>query len=261
MRYFLQKGKLTGPKRSNFVRLPSSVEIHTRSKTKHLRDLLQKMQRWRPRANAFCDFSTSPVQSTVPATEKWGQVIRSAAPVMQNHLSKPEELMLQNATPLRKSAPWPANMSDGDISCTVPAKRSASLQIFFKRPTPALAFWVRHVLRATVAGTFSTSLLPKVLRAQSISNLFTSKCPALCEHLNLQERSGAEVLLTFWLRNVLRATAPCIFQHLKFQKWSKVLRSWGIFNMINYFGMVFAPQRHAFFNMSICKSDPNPKCF
>ena len=108
MRYFLQKGKLTGPKRSNFVRLPSSVEIHTRSKTKHLRDLLQKMQRWRPRANAFCDFSTSPVQSTVPATEKWGQVIRSAAPVMQNHLSKPEELMLQNATPLRKSAPWPA---------------------------------------------------------------------------------------------------------------------------------------------------------
>ena len=31
--------------------------------------------------------------------------IRSAAPVTQNHLSKPTDLMFQNATPLRKSAP------------------------------------------------------------------------------------------------------------------------------------------------------------
>ena len=45
----------------------------------------------------------------------------------QNNLSKPKDLMLQNATPLRKSAPWPPNMSDGDVSCTVPATRTASL--------------------------------------------------------------------------------------------------------------------------------------
>ena len=31
--------------------------------------------------------------------------LRSAAPVTQNHLCKPTDLMLQNATPLRKSAP------------------------------------------------------------------------------------------------------------------------------------------------------------
>ena len=31
---------------------------------------------------------------------------------------KPEGLMLQNATPLRKSAPWPPNMCDGGVSCT-----------------------------------------------------------------------------------------------------------------------------------------------
>ena len=41
--------------------------------------------------------------------QKWKveccQVIRSAAPVTQNHLSKPTDLMLQNGTPLRKSAP------------------------------------------------------------------------------------------------------------------------------------------------------------
>ena len=31
--------------------------------------------------------------------------MRSAAPVTQNHLSKPEELMLQSATPLRNQRP------------------------------------------------------------------------------------------------------------------------------------------------------------
>ena len=37
--------------------------------------------------------------------EKVGQVIRSPAPVTQNHLSKNDDLMLQNATILRKSTP------------------------------------------------------------------------------------------------------------------------------------------------------------
>ena len=59
------------------------------------------VQRWRPRTNGFCDFSSPCVQSTAPATKKWGQVTRSAATVKQNHLSKPEDLMLQNATRLR----------------------------------------------------------------------------------------------------------------------------------------------------------------
>jgi len=49
---------------------------------------------------------------------------------MQNHLSKPEDMMLQNATPLRKSAPGPPNSSDEHVSCTAPAKC----------PTPAIVF-------------------------------------------------------------------------------------------------------------------------
>ena len=59
--------------------------------------------------------------SNAAATKKWGQVIRSAAPVTQNHLGKP----LQNATPLGK----PPDMSAGDVSRTAPATRNASLQI------------------------------------------------------------------------------------------------------------------------------------
>ena len=54
------------------------------------------VQRWRPRTNALCDFSTPPVESTVPATKNRCQVMRSAAPVTQNHLRKSTYLMLQN---------------------------------------------------------------------------------------------------------------------------------------------------------------------
>ena len=76
--------------------------------------------------------------------QKWKveccQVIRSAAPVTQNHLSKPTDLMLQNGTPLRKSAPWPPNISDEHVFCTAPATENASLQILFKCPTPAILF-------------------------------------------------------------------------------------------------------------------------
>ena len=56
-----------------------------------------------------------------------------------NHLSKPTDLMLQNATPLRKSAPWPPNISH-DHGLTAPATENASLQILFKCPTPAIVF-------------------------------------------------------------------------------------------------------------------------
>ena len=69
---------------------------------------------------------------------KWCQVTRSAASVTQNHLSKPEDLMLQNATPLRKSAPGPPNSSDELVSCTAPATENA--WILFKNPTPAIVF-------------------------------------------------------------------------------------------------------------------------
>ena len=48
--------------------------------------------------------------------------------------------MLQNATPLRKSAPGPPNNSDEHVSCSAPATENASLQILFNCPTPAIVF-------------------------------------------------------------------------------------------------------------------------
>ena len=244
-------------KQSNSARLPSKMESWVQS--------------WQPHPNAFCDFSSPPVESTAPATKKWCQVIRSAAPVTQNHLSKPEDLMLQNAAPLRKSAPGPPNSSDEDVSCAAPATENASLQILFKCPTPAIVFgnatkpsrfahfwqgaqslapatlkrnlnvqkwsvpgvfctfWLRNVLRATTACTFSTSQLPKVVRTCGVLYIFTSKCASRHNGVHFFDistsKSGPNVVVfcTFWLRNVLRATTACTFLT---SQLPKVVREW-----------------------------------
>ena len=119
-------------------------------------------------------------------------------------------------------------------------------------------FWLRNVLRATTACTFSTSEPPKVVRAWCVLYILTSKCAsrhngvhffdistsrsgprppvfntfdfemrfapqrrALFRHLNFQKWSEPLVFCTFWLRNVLPATTACTFRHLNFQKWSE----------------------------------------
>ena len=107
-------------------------------------------------------------------------------------------------------------------------------------------FWLRNVLRATTACTFSTSQLPKVVRPWCALYILTWKCAsrhngvhffdiatsksgpklvcfahfdlemwfapqrhALFRHRNFQKWSEAGVLCTFWLGNVLRATTAC----------------------------------------------------
>ena len=114
-----------------------------------------------------------------------------------------------------------------------------------------LTFWLRNVLRATTACTFSTSELPKVARTFGALNIFTSKCAsrhngvhffdispaksgphlvcfahfdlqmcfapqrrALFPHLTCQKWSAPGVFCTFWLANVLRATTACNFSSL-----------------------------------------------
>ena len=109
-------------------------------------------------------------------------------------------------------------------------------------------FWLRNVLRATTACTFSTSQLPKVVRNGCALYIFTWKCAsrhngvhffdiatpksgphlvcfvhfhfemcfapqrrALFRHLNCQKWSATGVLCTFSLGNMLRATTACTF--------------------------------------------------
>ena len=127
-------------------------------------------------------------------------------------------------------------------------------------------FWLGNVLRATTARTFSTSQLPKVVREWCVLCILTSKCAsrhngvhffdiwtsksganiwcvvhfdlemcfapqrrALFQHLNCQKWSGAGVLCTFWLGNVLRATTARTFST---SQLPKVVRTPGVFHIL-----------------------------
>ena len=72
---------------------------------------------------------------------------------------------------------------------------------------------------------------------------FAPQRRALFRHLNFQKRSEAEVLCTFWLRNVLRATTACTFFDISTSKSGPKLRCFVHFD----FEMCFAPQRRALF--------------
>ena len=61
------------------------------------------------------------------------------------------------------------------IPCACHAKRHLNLQKW-SEPLVFLTFWLRNVLRATNACTFSTSQLPKVVRRWCVLYILTSKC-------------------------------------------------------------------------------------
>ena len=135
--------------------------------------------------------------------------------------SKAEDLMLQNATHLRKSMPWPPDMSDEDVSCTVPATQNAFLQILFKLQTShpycrfwncykTLAFWltcgeVQNPLRLPRKGTIQR---PKVVRTWCVLTFWLrhalcATAAGLFEEVNFQRCSDNEVFWTFWLGHVV----------------------------------------------------------
>ena len=111
-----------------------------------------------------------------------------------------------------------------------------------------LTFWLGNVLRATTACTFSTSQLPKVVRALvrfvhfDFEVCFAPQGRALFRHLNFQKWSGPGAFCAFWLRNVLRATRACTFST---SQLPKVVRAWCVLNFD--FEVCFAPQRRALF--------------
>ena len=154
--------------------------------------------------------------------------------------------------------------------------------------------WLRSVLRATTAYTFSTSEPPKMVRTPSVLDILTSKCAsrhngvrffdiwtsksganmwcfvhfdlemcfapqrrALFQHLDFQKWSEPLVLCTFSLRNVLRATTACTFST---SQLPKVVRTPGVLYILTW----KCASRHNgvhFFDISTSKSGPRPPVF
>ena len=152
------------------------------------------------------------------------------------------------------------------IPCACHAERHLNVQKSSEHVV-LFTFWLRNVLRATTAYTFSSSQLPKMVRSWCVLYILTSKCasrhngvhffdistsksgPGMCfshfdfemcfapqrrtlfRHLNFQKWSGAGVSCTFWLRNVLRATMACTFST---SQLLKTLRSWGVLYILTW---------------------------
>ena len=141
--------------------------------------------------------------------------------------------MLQNAAPLRNSAPGPPNISDERVSCTAPATRDASLRLpsFLKLPQ-----------------------YPHVLLTFDKAHTHTHTTPCTCHkerHLNVHKWSKPASLLHCWLGHVLRATAACVFST---PQLPKVLRTLACFYHFNFqMQMCFPPQRRAIFHHSSCQ--------
>ena len=166
-------------------------------------------------------------------------LVWSAAPVKQNHLSKPEELMLQKTTHLRISAPRSPNVSDGDAFCTVPAMRNACLQSLFKRPAAAM---VLKLLQNTHAWlTFDKVQNPLRLPRKTASGpqkLFQDhKFLPLLTSKRLSRQSDVHFFST--------STS------------TKVLRAWGALYVLTS-KCASCHSRLHFVNSSPAKSVPNP---
>ena len=123
--------------------------------------------------------------------------------------------------------------------------------------------WLRSVLRATTAYTFSTSEPPKMVRTPSVLDILTSKCASrhngvrFFRHLNFQKWRKHVVFCTFWLGNVLRATTTCAFST---SRLPKVVRTPSVLYILTS----KCASRHNsvhFFDIATSKSGPNPWCF
>ena len=88
------------------------------------------------------------------------------------------------------------------------------------------------MLRVTTACTFSTSV----------------------GHLEVQKWPEPEVICTFWLANVLRATRACTFST---SQLPKVVRACGVLYSLTS-KMCFAPKRRAIFHLSSGQLAPHP---
>ena len=101
------------------------------------------------------------------------------------------------------------------IPCACHAKRHLNLQKW-RVHVVLCTFWLRNVLRATTACTFSTSQLPKVVPSMCVLYVltFAPQRRALFRHLNFQKWSENGVFCTFKLRNVLHAATACNFSSL-----------------------------------------------
>ena len=104
-------------------------------------------------------------------------------------------------------------------------------------PVSFSTFWLKNVLRATVACNFAGSQLPKLVLHWGVLSILAYKCASRhsgVHFLDIWTSKSAptpSVFFAFSLPNVLFATAACNFWTLELQKW---LRDCGVLCILTY---------------------------
>ena len=92
-----------------------------------------------------------------------------------------------------------------------------------------LTFWLWNVLFATAAYNFSASELPKVVRGLQFFNILTLKCAfrhsgvQFCDIVTSKNASELPCFVHFHFKMCFSPQRRTIFQHLNFQKWSRIV--------------------------------------
>ena len=138
--------------------------------------------------------------------------------------------LLQNATPLRKSAPWPPNISDEHVSCPAPTTETASY--IFTDPLQMSHACQRFWPGCRIPCTCHVKRRPNVQKCSEALNLSISdflRAPTACHFFDIstsKKRSGDRQFLTL-------LTSKCASRHngmhfFVISTLLKVLRSWGV---------------------------------
>ena len=167
-------------------------------------------------------------------------MIRSAAPVTQNHLCKPEDLvqplsgnqrpnLLTSLMNMSLVLHLPRKMHLSRSSSNVP-RLPTLLKMLQNHTKPSLFAHFDKVNNPLRLQCKMTSERPKVLRPPQFFTLLTSKCASRHNGVHFSSATSKSA-----------PTLRC-FVHFDFQ-------------------MCFAPQRRAFFDISTSKSGPELRCF
>ena len=132
--------------------------------------------------------------------------------------------------PLRKSAPWPPNISDEHVSCTAPAMENASSQILFKCPTPAMVF--RKPSRFAHFWKGAQFLMPATQNhiwtsksAWVVLHILTSICASRYNSVHFFDISTSKsgprpsVFNTFNFEMCFAPQRRALYRHLNFRSW------------------------------------------
>ena len=139
------------------------------------------------------------------------------------------------------------------IPCACHAKRHLNAQKW-REHAVFLTIWLRNVLRATTACTFSTSQLPKVVRSWCVLYILTSTCASRHYGVHFSTSQLPKVVRSWCVLYILASTCFSTSQ------LPKVVRSWCVLYILT--STCASPHNGVhFFDISTSKSGPELVCF